>query len=70
MTQVSVLNQKRNSVAWVRERTKPTNQPSLVGEVIAHFSGERVPRGQRDGSLGRILYFSRQKPLLFFSKYS
>jgi hypothetical protein len=42
---------KLNSVAWVRERTIPTELPPLVGEVIANFCGSRVPRGQRDGSL-------------------
>jgi hypothetical protein len=32
---------KNTSVAVVRKRTKPTEQPSLVGEVIAnlHVSG-------------------------------
>jgi hypothetical protein len=26
-------------VAWVRERTTPTERPPLVGEVIANFCG-------------------------------
>jgi hypothetical protein len=30
---------------------------SFVGEVSANFCGKRVPRGLRDGSLGRILGF-------------
>jgi hypothetical protein len=29
----------RNSVAWVRERTIPTERPPLVGEVIANVCG-------------------------------
>jgi hypothetical protein len=28
---------KKNSMAWVRERTIPTEQPPLVGEVSANF---------------------------------
>jgi hypothetical protein len=39
-----------NSVAWVRERTIPTERPPLVSEVSANLCGCRVPRGQRDGS--------------------
>jgi hypothetical protein len=30
---------KKNSMVWVRERTIPTEQPPLVGEVIANFCG-------------------------------
>jgi hypothetical protein len=30
---------KLNSVAWVRERTVPTERPPLVGEVSANFCG-------------------------------
>jgi hypothetical protein len=41
---------KLNSVAWVRERTVPTERPQLVGEVSANFCGYRVSHGQRDGS--------------------
>jgi hypothetical protein len=50
----------------VRERTVPTERPPLVGEVIANLCGQKVPRGQRDGSPGRISRFSRQEPLLFY----
>jgi hypothetical protein len=57
---------KLNSMVWVRERTIPTEQPPLVGEVIANFCGERVPRGQLDGSLRPYFRFSRQEPLLFY----
>jgi hypothetical protein len=45
------------SMVLVRERTIPPERPPLVGEVIANLCGERVPRGQLDGSLGRILGF-------------
>jgi hypothetical protein len=48
---------KKNSMVWVRERTTPTERRPFVGEVIANFCGERLPRGQRDGSYGRILGF-------------
>jgi hypothetical protein len=57
---------KLNSMAWVRERTIPTERPPLVGEAIANFCGRRVPRGQRDGSLWQYSRFSRQEPLLFY----
>jgi hypothetical protein len=37
---VTGLNKpKLNSVAWVRERTIPTERLPLVGEVSANFSG-------------------------------
>jgi hypothetical protein len=35
----SVAVDLTNSVAWVRERTLPTERPPLVGEVIANFCG-------------------------------
>jgi hypothetical protein len=38
-------------VAWVSEQTIPTERQPPVGEVNANFSGQSVPRGQRDGSL-------------------
>jgi hypothetical protein len=57
---------KLNSMVWVRKRTIPTERPRLVGEVIANFCGQRVPRGQRDGSLRPYSRFSRQEPLLFY----
>jgi hypothetical protein len=41
---------QENSVALVRERTIPTQGPPLVGEVSANFCGEKVSRGQRNGS--------------------
>jgi hypothetical protein len=44
----------------VRERTIPTERPSLVGEVFANFCGYMVPRGQRDGSLRPYSRFPRQ----------
>jgi hypothetical protein len=57
---------KLNSMVWVRERTIPTERPPLVGEVIADFCGQRVTRGQHDGSLRTYSRFSRQEPLLFY----
>jgi hypothetical protein len=63
---ISYTDLKKNSMVWVRERTTPTERPPLVGEVIANFCGERVPCGQRDGSLRPYSRFSRQEPLLFY----
>jgi hypothetical protein len=48
----------RQNTPWPEsKRTIPTEQPPLFGEVSANFCGLRVPRGQRDGSLGCILGF-------------
>jgi hypothetical protein len=55
----------KNSVALVRQRTIPIEQPPLLGEVSANFSGQRVSRGQRKeiptavnfGLLNRSRYF-------------
>jgi hypothetical protein len=60
------LHVKKNSMVWVRERTIPTERPPLVGEAIANFCWQRMPRGQRDGSLRPYSRFSRQEPLLFY----
>jgi hypothetical protein len=57
---------KKNSMVGVRERTIPTERRPLVDEVIANFCGQRVPCGQRDGSLRPYSRFSRQEPLLFY----
>jgi hypothetical protein len=46
-------------MAWVHEQTIPTEQLQLVGEVGANFCGQRVPRGQRDGSLGQYSRISK-----------
>jgi hypothetical protein len=60
----------KNSVAWVRERTIPTELPPLVGEVSANFCLYRVPHGQLDGSLRPYLPLSRSEPLLFLQSSS
>jgi hypothetical protein len=49
LTQGDLLVKKLNSVALVRKRTIPTEQPH-VGEVSAKFSGYRLSRGQHNGS--------------------
>jgi hypothetical protein len=36
---LSLMKLKLNSVAWVRERTIPTERPPLVGEVSVNFCG-------------------------------
>jgi hypothetical protein len=41
-------------VASVRERSIQTERTALAGEFGANFYGEKVPRGQRDGSLDRF----------------
>jgi hypothetical protein len=47
-----------------------TERPSLADEVSVNVCGERVPRGQRDGSLRPYCRFSRSKPLFFLSSSS
>jgi hypothetical protein len=59
-----------NSMAWVRERTKPTERPPLVGVVGANFCGLRVPRGQCEGSLWPYYRLPRPEPLLFLPSSS
>jgi hypothetical protein len=44
----STNQQTTKSVALVRERTIPTEQPPLVGEVSANVCGYRVSRGQHN----------------------
>jgi hypothetical protein len=63
-------NKSVKSVVWVRERTIPTEQPPLVCEVGANFCGYRIPRGQSDGSLGRILDFLDRNHYFFFQALS
>jgi hypothetical protein len=53
----------KNFMTLVRERTIPTERPPLVGEVSANFCGERVSRGQRDGSLQPYSRISRPELL-------
>jgi hypothetical protein len=57
--------QKKELVALVRERSIPSERPSLVGGVSANFLGYRVSRGQRNGSLRLYSRISRPQPLLF-----
>jgi hypothetical protein len=61
---------KTNSVALVRKRTIPTERPRLVGEVSANFCGQRVSRGQRNGSPRPYSRVSRPEPLLFLPSSS
>jgi hypothetical protein len=55
-----------NSVAWVRERTVPTQRLPLVDEINVNFCGETVPRGQRDGSSRLYSRISRPSRYFFF----
>jgi hypothetical protein len=71
---LSFLLSLKNPVAWVRERTIPTELPPLVGEVSTNFCGERLPRGQRDESLRQYSRLSRPVSFptqpLFFSFFN
>jgi hypothetical protein len=69
-TKVKMPKLKLNSVSLVRERTVPTERPAHFGEVSANFCGEKVSRGQRDGSLLPYYRFSRPEPQLFLPSSS
>jgi hypothetical protein len=58
-TLTSFLKNKTNSVVWVRERTIPTEEPQLVGEVSANFCGCHVV--SMPDPYGRILGFLDRK---------
>jgi hypothetical protein len=69
-SKVKITKTKLSSVAWVRDRTVPTELPPLVGELSANFCGYKVPRGQHDGSLRPYSRLSRPEPLLFLPSSS
>jgi hypothetical protein len=60
---VKCMQEKKNSVALVRGRSIPTEQPQFVREVRANFSGWRVSRCQ---PYGRILEFLDRSRYFFF----
>jgi hypothetical protein len=60
----SYYKKTKNSLAWFRERTIPTERPPLVGEVSDNFLNREASCGQRDGSLWPYLLFSRPELLL------
>jgi hypothetical protein len=53
-------------MVWVRERTIPTERPTLVGEVIANFL--RIEGATRSAwrISTAVFSISRQEPLLFY----
>jgi hypothetical protein len=59
-----------NSVAFVRKRIIPTEWQPLVGEFSANFCGQRVLRGQCNGTSWPYSRLSRLEPLLFLSSSS
>jgi hypothetical protein len=62
-------SQQKHSVAWVRERTIPTEQRRLSAKLVPTFADREVPRGQRGVTPmdGRIL---GSEPLLVFHMIS
>jgi hypothetical protein len=56
-------------VAWLCERSIPTERPPLVGEVTT-FANRGVPHGQRDGSLRPHSRFPRPESIIFLSSSS
>jgi hypothetical protein len=61
-----VFHKKKNSVAWVRERTMSTERPSLAGEVSANIFADRWRRVVSvTDSYGRILGFLDQSRYFF-----
>jgi hypothetical protein len=47
---LACLYSYKNSVAHNPQANYMTERPPLVGEVSANFSGQRVSRGQRNGT--------------------
>jgi hypothetical protein len=66
----NAAHKKQNKLHGLSPRANYTDRatelPRLVGEVIANFCGQRVPRGHRDGSLRPYSQFPRQEPLLIY----
>jgi hypothetical protein len=58
---LSKRNGKKNSVAWVREKTLPTERPPRVDDVSAKFAD----RGCRTDPYGRNLDFLGQSRYFF-----
>jgi hypothetical protein len=58
------------SIKKLRDRTIPIERPQLLDDVSANFRGKRVPRGQRDESLGRNIGFLDQSHYFFFPSSS
>jgi hypothetical protein len=54
-------------MAWISERTIPTERLPHTGEVSDNFCGCSVPRGQRDRFLRPYSLLSRPEPLLCIS---
>jgi hypothetical protein len=56
----NIKQTKKNSVVWVRERTKPTERPPLVGKVgrECHVVSMPDPYGRILGFLDQSRYFS------------
>jgi hypothetical protein len=57
---------KKNSVAWVRERTIPTVRPPLVGEVSTKFADRGCHVVSVTDPCGRILDFLDRSHYFFF----
>jgi hypothetical protein len=62
----SIKQKQTNSVTWFRERTIPTEQPPLVGEVGANFYDRGCHVVSVTDSCGRILGFLDRSHYFFF----
>jgi hypothetical protein len=70
MTLPTHVFKKKTSVVWVHERTIPTEQPLLVGEVSTNFKDRGCHVVSATDFYGRILHFSRPESLLFLPSSS
>jgi hypothetical protein len=66
LSDLQIRENKQNSVAWVRERTIPTERPTLVSEVSSNFCGWWVQRGQRERSPRPYYRFLHRIRYIFF----
>jgi hypothetical protein len=60
------MKKKKTSVAWVRERTMPTQIPPFVSEICANFWEYRVDVVSVTNPYGRILDFLDRSHYFFF----
>jgi hypothetical protein len=63
---LTIKQKQTNFVAWVRERTIPTEQLPLVGEVSANLRIEGATWSAWKISYGRILGFLNRSRYFFF----
>jgi hypothetical protein len=57
-----IINSMKNSVAWIRDRTIPTERPLIAAKLVPTFVDLGVLRSQRGWSLRPYSLLSRPEP--------